>query len=249
MAKEYQINHQVLYYEGDITNQMTMAMLLNVLVLASEGQSRFLGVGHEVLGQDDLGWVVTSYSIDVVRMPKVDENITITTEGTSYNRFFAFRKFWINDQAGNRIVQVQSIWVMINEKTRKLVSIPTEIVAAYESEAVKRIPRLPKPTTLAEITEQKRYQVRYSDIDFNGHVNNAHYLEWVADTLPLTFLATHTPEHIDIRFENEVRYGEMIDSHLQLIKNEEQTISRHEIKDGETVSANAEIKWRSTEKG
>lgn len=244
MAKKYSLKHQVLYYEGDVTNQMTIAMLLNVVVLTSEAQNVSLGIEHKVLGEQGLGWVVTSYSMTVNRMPWVDETITITTRGTSYNRFFAFREFWVVDADGQELVKISSIWVLMDEAKRKITTIAPELVAQYESEEVKKLPRLPRPTAPENIIAEKEYQIRYNDIDFNGHVNNAHYLEWIVDTLPMSFLETHNPKTIDIRFENEVVYGQNVMSTVELVGDDEQNVSHHEIKFGDVSAALAEISWQ-----
>ncbi|MCY9807168.1 thioesterase [Lentilactobacillus senioris] len=244
MAKKYSLDHQVLYYEGDVTNQMTIAMLLNVVVLTSEAQNRDLGIDHDILGQQGLGWVVTSYSMKVNRMPRVDEVITVTTRGTSYNRFFALREFWVVDATGQELVKIDSIWVLMDEVKRKITTISPEIVAQYESELVKKMPKLPRPTAPETVIAEKNYQIRYTDIDFNGHVNNAHYLEWVVDTLPMTFLEQHTPKAINIRFENEVVYGQTVQGTVELLGDDSQSISRHEIKFEDTTAALAEITWQ-----
>ena len=244
MAKKYSLDHQVLYYEGDVTNQMTIAMLLNVVVLTSEAQNRNLGIGHNVLGEQGLGWVVTSYSMKVNRMPRVDELITVTTRGTSYNRFFAFREFWVVDADGQELVKIDSIWVLMDEVKRKITTISPEVVSQYESEAVKKVPRLPRPTAPEAVIAEKNYQIRYNDIDFNGHVNNSRYLEWVVDTLPMTFLEQHNPRTIDIRFENEVVYGQTVQGTVELLGDDSQSISRHEIKFDDTTAALAEITWQ-----
>ena len=246
MAKTYSLDHQVLYYEGDVTNQMTIAMLLNVVILTSEAQNRSLGIDHNVLGKQGLGWVVTSYSMKVNRMPRVDEVITITTRGTSYNRFFAFREFWVVDETGQELVKIDSIWVLMDEEKRKITTISPEIVAQYESELVKKVPRLHRPEAPETVIAEKEYQIRYNDIDFNGHVNNAHYLEWVVDTLPMTFLEQHNPKTIDIRFENEVVYGQTVQGTVELVGNDEESISRHEIRFADTTAALAEISWEKS---
>lgn len=223
---------------------MTIAMLLNVVVLTSEAQNRNLGIDHNVLGEQGLGWVVTSYSMKVNRMPRVDELITVTTRGTSYNRFFAFREFWVVDADGQELVKIDSIWVLMDEVKRKITTISPEVVSQYESEAVKKVPRLPRPTAPEAVIAEKNYQIRYNDIDFNGHVNNSRYLEWIVDTLPMTFLEQHNPRTIDIRFENEVVYGQTVQGTVELLGDDSQSISRHEIKFDDTIAALAEITWQ-----
>lgn len=247
-AKLYTEKHEVPYYECDVTNYMTPAMLLNVIILISEKQNLDLGLGADFMEQFGLGWVVIQYDISIDRLPEINETISISTQATSYNRFFAFREFWMKDSDGKELVHVRSTWVTMNKSSRKMVTIPAAALEPYDSEPVKRLPRLKRPTKVEaddDVIEQK-YQVRYYDIDGNGHVNNAHYLEWFTDVLPMDFLATHQPTAIYLRFENEVQYGHMIDSIVtKPIEVDGELTTNHQILVGDAVSATATIKWRN----
>ena len=53
-------------------------------------QSIELGVSDkDVLERYNLVWIITDYAIDVVRLPRFAEEITIETEALTYNRLFA----------------------------------------------------------------------------------------------------------------------------------------------------------------
>ncbi len=249
-AKTFSETHTIPYYEGNVTNHMTLAMLLNVVILVSEHQNETLGVDHkQLINNYGTGWIVTSYSIKINQMPAIDQTIKLTTRGTSYNKYFAFREFWIEDEAGNELVKIDSIWVLMNEKTRKVTTIDSEVIAPYESENVKKVPRLPRPEKIgSDLDFSKKYQVRSNDIDFNGHVNNAHYLDWMVDVLPMDFIIGHTPVQVDIRFENEVKYGRWVESAATQETNDAGMIKTvHCIKSGEDTSAIATIIWREAE--
>ena len=118
------------------------------------------------------------------RMPKVDEKVRIVTEAESYNRYFCYRNFWLYDEAGNECVFVQSIFVMMSYETRSMVPVVPEIMAPFESMAIKGSKRFPRIKKIdSEKASQKEYRVRYFDIDGNQHVNNVHYFEWMLDAL------------------------------------------------------------------
>jgi len=50
----------------------------------------------------------------------------------------------------------------------------------------------------------------YSDIDFNGHVNNARYIQWIQDIIEPGTLETAKQIRLDINYLSEVRCGETI---------------------------------------
>lgn len=247
-AKAFSEYHTIPFYESDLTNHITIAMLINILILASDHQNEALGVDQEsIIQQYGLGWVVTSYSFKINRLPKTGMTVRMTTRGTFYNRFFAYREFWLHDEQGNELVKVDSIWVLMDEAARKITDIPEDIITPYHSEKVRRLPKLSRPEKIADQipTASKKYQVRGSDIDFNGHVNNAHYLEWVMDALPLDFLIHHMPTRIDIRFENEVKYGNWVTSSVIVGSEDNDKIKTvHEITSNDVLSASATFIWK-----
>ncbi|GHP15186.1 acyl-ACP thioesterase [Lentilactobacillus fungorum] len=246
-AKQFSETHTIPFYECDVNNRITIPMLINVLILASEHQNEQLGVDQTTLiDRYGIGWVVISYSIKINQLPTNNSTVKMTTKGTSYNRYFAYREFWLHDQAGNELVKVESIWVLMNEQTRKITSMSDDIIAPYESKKVKRVPRLPRPEIIKDLAkaDAKQYQVRVSDIDFNGHVNNSVYLEWMLDALPMSFLGRYIPRQIDIRFDNEVKYGNLVTSSVVVDSTDRDRIKTiHEITTGDEISASATFIW------
>ncbi|MEN2323473.1 acyl-ACP thioesterase domain-containing protein [Lentilactobacillus otakiensis] len=240
--------HTIPFYECNVNNRISIPMLINILILASEHQNENLGMDQTFLiDHYGIGWVVTSYSIHITELPQKDSVVKMTTRGTSYNRYFAFREFWLHDQDDNELVKVESIWVLMNEETRKITPINKDVIAPYQSENVRRIPRLPRPERIEphDDVTSKEYQVRWSDIDFNGHVNNSRYPEWMLDSLPMEFLNNHEPANIDIRFENEVKYGNRVTSSVVVDSSDNAKIKTvHEIKSKDVLSASATIVWK-----
>ncbi|MFB9768315.1 acyl-[acyl-carrier-protein] thioesterase [Lactiplantibacillus modestisalitolerans] len=249
-ATIYREQHRVTYYECDQTGRATLATLINIAVLASEDQSDALGLTTAHVQSYGVGWVVTQYAIDVTRMPRQDETVTIAVRGSAYNPYFAFREFWIQDEQGEQLAYITSIWVLMSQEKRKIVKIIPALVTPYHSEAVKRIPRLPRPIHFEADTQtiSKPYRVRFFDIDPNRHVNNAHYFDWLLDTLPAAFLLQHDLQHVDVRYENEVQYGHTVTAQVnQLPVAEDGTVTTsHVIQVGEEKCCEVTIRWQPT---
>lgn len=233
--------HRVVYYETDDTGHLTLAILVNLLVLVSDDQGTDLGLDTAFVNHLGVGWVVTQYHVQVTRLPELGETVTLKTKATAYNRYFAYREYWVLDAQGQTLAYAEGIWVTMSYATRKIATIPTELMTPYGSEETTRLPRLPRPARLPQDTDVriKPYTVRYFDIDNNGHVNNAHYFDWLLDTLPADFLRQHQPTDIRIRFENEVQYGHQVTS--EVVHQDHQTL--HQIKVGTTIAAIATVDW------
>ena len=65
---------------------------------------------------------------------------------------------------------------------------------------------------------KKKFNVRYSDIDSNGHVNNVNYVEWAIESVPLEVVKNFNIERIKIIFEKESIYGDEVNVSATLIK-------------------------------
>lgn len=241
---EFSESHRVVYYEADDTGHLTLAMLINLFVLVSEDQNAALKLTPAYIHSLGVGWVVTQYHLDVTRLPKIDDTVTFKTRATAFNRYFAYREYWLFDANGEQLAYGEGIWVTMSYATRKIATIPAAIMAPYGTEPVKRLPRLPRPERVAATATSrlKPYTVRYFDIDENGHVNNAHYFEWMLDTLPADWLRQHQVVDVRIRFENEVKYGHQVTS--EVVHSAAET-TQHTVKIGATTAVLATITWQA----
>ncbi|MEJ6400238.1 acyl-[acyl-carrier-protein] thioesterase [Nicoliella lavandulae] len=242
--KEFSETHRVTYYETDNQNRVTIQMLVNMAILVSEDQNESLGLTEEHMLSFGVTWVVIQYDMTIDHLPKTDEHITLKTRSTSYNKFFAFREFWILDADGQQCAYIKSLWVMMSMTKRKLAPIPPELVEPYHSEAVKLTPRLKKPKRIDNHAAHREYRIRYSDIDTNIHVNNTRYLDWMIDVLPYEFLVHHQPTHINLKYDNEVRYGNVIESDYEQLDVDGQLVTKHEINNNGKLAAVANFTWR-----
>lgn len=238
----YETKHEILDDEIDVTGKLTLPKILSLSIGVSTKQSLAYGVGPEYTHAVGLGWVVLQHVITINRRPESGETMTISTHGKEFNPFLAKRDYTFVDEQGYKIIQVDSLYTMMDMKKRKMARIPTDLVDVFDPDRVKRVPHPDKPDRIAEdeaITCEQAYQVRYSDIDSNQHVNNARYLDWAQDPLGMDFLRTHEPKEVNIKFEHEVRWGEMID--VKIAQQADET--KHQIWYGDELSAEVSIKW------
>lgn len=243
MAKKFTENHEVMFYECDVTGKLTLPMVLNIVINTSESQSEALARGSHYINSLGLGWVITQHEMRVSRLPKAGETIAVTTAATTYNKYFCYRDFWIHDAEGKECVAITSTFVLMDLTTRKMVSVPFEVIEPYESEKITKLQRGTK-MLLKTTGESRPYRVRFNDIDGNQHVNNARYLDWMVDCLDYDFLTSHQPTVVNIRFDKELNYSEMIDSQWGFVPEIAETISHHQIYSGETLCAEANISWQ-----
>ncbi len=241
MVKQYTEKYTIPTYECDQSDYLKIPTLVKILIKISGSQSEELGVSDAYVHSFGLGWIILQHDLKITRLPKAGETVTLTTEAASYNKFFCYRNFWIHDEEGNECVLMETTFAMMDLKARKMGSVLDEIVEPFESEKIKRIKRGEKILPVEEIKAEKEYAVRYYDIDDNQHVNNAIYLDWMLDVVTIDWITDYIPTTLSIKFNKEIRYGEIIDSSYQ---QDETGLSRHQVVVGEDICAEANIMWQ-----
>ena len=244
MGLTYQMKMKIPFDMADMNGHIKIPDVILLSLQVSGMQSIELGVSDkDVLEQYNLVWIITDYDIDVVRLPRFAEEITIETEALTYNRLFCYRRFTIYDEAGQELIHMMATFVLMDRDSRKVHAVEPEIVAPYQSDFDKKLIRGPKYNSLEEPVS-KDYHVRFYDLDMNGHVNNSKYLDWIFEVMGADFLTQYIPKKINLKYVKEVRPGGVITSAVERTGLE----SKHEITSDSATNTQAIITWQEIKK-
>ncbi|MDK7102820.1 acyl-[acyl-carrier-protein] thioesterase [Streptococcus mitis] len=244
MGLTYQMKMKIPFDMADMNGHIKLPDVVLLSLQVSGMQSIELGVGDKtILENYNLVWIIAGYDIEVIRLPRFGEEITIETEALSYNRLFCYRRFTIYDEAGQELIHMMTTFVLMDRDSRKVHAVEPEIVAPYQSEFSKKLLRGPKYQSL-ENPISKDYHVRFYDLDMNGHVNNSKYLDWIFEVMGADFLTHYIPKKINLKYVKEVRPGGVITSSVERTGLE----SKHEITSDGVTNAQAIITWQEIKK-
>ena len=244
MGLTYQMKMKIPFDMADMNGHIKLPDVILLSLQVSGMQSIELGVSDKAILEDyNLVWIITDYDIEVVRLPRFAEEITIETEALSYNRLFCYRRFTIYDEAGQELIHMMATFVLMDRDSRKVHAVEPEIVAPYQSDFDKKLIRGPKYEPLEEPVS-KDYHVRFYDLDMNGHVNNSKYLDWIFEVMGADFLTQYIPKKINLKYVKEVRPGGVITSSVERTGLE----SKHEITSDSATNAQAIITWQEIKK-
>ncbi|WP_419783424.1 acyl-[acyl-carrier-protein] thioesterase [Maridesulfovibrio sp.] len=204
-----QINKVVPAYETGPDDRMHCHWLMNHLQEAATVHADTLGIGVNDLAESGQMWVLTSMRIEIDELPRREEEFELTTWSRGVKRLRAFRDFSGCNAEGREIIRASSEWMVLDEATRKPITINPDFNFHAQDkcvfpDAMKRLrPGIPTQ-------EIRAFNVGYSSLDANGHVNNAEYLRWSFDGLRPLGLNQNEIKSIRIAFLSEVFEGNSI---------------------------------------
>ena len=244
MGLTYQMKMKIPFDMADMNGHIKLPDVILLSLQVSGMQSIELGVSDKaILENYNLVWIITDYDIEVARLPRFAEEITIETEALSYNRLFCYRRFTIYDETGQELIHMMATFVLMDRDSRRVHVVEPEIVAPYQSDFDKKLIRGPKYESLNE-SISKDYHVRFYDLDMNGHVNNSKYLDWIFEVMGANFLTQYIPKKINLKYVKEVRPGGVITSAVERTGLE----SKHKITSDGATNAQAIITWQEIKK-
>jgi len=140
----------------------------------------------------------------VDRYPATNEIIQVQTWVSSQKGPFTEREYQILDKDGGALVRASSLWFAVDYKTRKPVQI-TKITQELPMVAGKKsYPGMPvKVRERQQLNTLDEIPVKLKDLDYNRHVNNVKYLEWIFSTFDSGKYQDHEIDHIVVNFISE----------------------------------------------
>lgn len=165
----------------------------------------------DYLSKDNLSWVISRFAIEIKDIPVWKDKVRVHTWVSSFDGQTCIREYQIINKKTKKImVKATARWVIIDLATRKRVAykVQTKNIKTINKRALSN--DLAKLSAPEEINCASEFTVRYSEIDFNMHVNNTRYPMWILDTLGMSFLDMHDLGFIEINYISELFYGDDI---------------------------------------
>ena len=204
-SKEFMIGPDAV----DRFGRLKPSRLLLMAQQVSGEHSDALGLTYEELASRGLFWAVIRNRLQVTRLPHEGETIRMETWPLPTTHTAYPRSTVAFDADGNELFRTMSLWILMGIDSRDMV-LPAK--SGVTVEGTVRGLELSSPRSLAvrPITNQLQRRVCFTDLDRNGHMNNARYLEWVDDLLPGSFHQTHPIADITLCYVKEAQEGQLM---------------------------------------
>ena len=201
--------------ECDCFGRLKPSALLGMMQEAAGAQCVELSLASENLMEKGLFWAITRQHIQITRLPVVYEPVIMETWPGKTSRVAYPRSSIAYDRDGNELFRSISLWVLMDRNSRALV-LPGK--SGIHLDGIERGGELPVPTSIgpAELKAAGTRQVRFSELDRNGHMNNSFYMDWVQDLLPSAFHRNHPLTDFTVCYLSEAREGDPVRIHYEL---------------------------------
>ena len=196
-------------YETDVHSELKLSALWRICQEISGRHLTAHGLSYERMKADGKVFLFLCNAAEIARMPRHREPVRFSTWPCGRRAAQFYRRYRLeNAETGERLVDVNQSSVLVDPAAHKVLR-PKEFldygypIGEAEGEPLRR---LELPEGMEPVGERT---VRYSDLDYNGHLNNAVYGDIVCDCFPGGMFGRRI-RAAQMHYESEARYGETL---------------------------------------
>ena len=204
---EYTVLPQWIDFSGKCRFSTFVSNILDVAGM----DARRSGFGIDVLSPRNMGWVLSRLCVELDGWPREHDNYAVSTWVRGYTPLLSSRCFEFAGADGKRFGRAVSSWCLIDFDIRR--PVPMEVLgeSALNSVIPKDEPCAgPKKLHPFDAPVSGIHKVKYTDIDFNRHMNTLRYVDLLVDELPLEISSSDSPMRVDIHFVKESVCGDTL---------------------------------------
>ena len=151
----------------------------------------------------NLAWILMRIRVEIDDYPVLAQEVLVETWPQKPRALYD-RDYTIRDADGNALVRAASTWIIMNLGTRE---IKRDKFLDYFGVEIKKdraieggVGKL-KPLEGAEVVYEK--EIRFTDVDYNHHVNNAKYVDFIMDAFSFEEHGKRDVKALEMHYINE----------------------------------------------
>lgn len=172
------------------------------------------GINVAHLNKHGLTWMLRHIYLEVEDMPRWEEMVSVETWNPGFEGLFVPRVYKVSDQQGKIRACAHTDWMIVNLESRRPER-PAPWVGNLAGQYEEILPignGLMDRKELKGVFEQdacswmapREFRAVYSDIDFNGHVTQSVYMQWMLDAHGYTFQEEHRISRMEVMYAHEI---------------------------------------------
>lgn len=215
MSNELAQRFSITGLHTDRYGRLKLSTLLHFAQSVAEMHCTELSVDWNSLDRQGLFWAIVRNRVQILRLPKIGETITLKTWPMPTTRSAFPRATAGFDENGEEIFRCISLWILMDKNTRAMV-LPGKSNVTVDGMLTGTELAPPSSLSPKPLSHRTNRRVGYTELDRNGHMNNTKYMDWVDDLLGSDFHEAHTPQEITLCYLNEAKEGQEITLNYQL---------------------------------
>lgn len=212
MERTYTKKITVIEPECDINKRISLANIMRHAQQMGSEHLRNIGLDYNQMYKDGMVFVVSKMLINIERRPLFGENLVLTTypkvpKGAQFIRDTVFET-----EAGEKLAEVSIAWLLVDPTSHRILR-----PSAFDIYGLEMLPNDGEYITDYKIKKPDQSgvlhmrQVKYSDLDYNRHVNNAIYANIVCDLIPREAILQKEIERFGILYQKEATFAQVIE--------------------------------------
>lgn len=201
-------------FHCDFNHMHCIGHLGNSMLNAADIHSTQRNFGMTYLNTINKTWVLSRLAMEFEDIPREHDKFIIETWVENAMKYFTRRNWAIVSEDGSKTYGYgKSIWAMIDLTTRE----PQDIIAVHGGKIndyiykektcdIADVSRVKTP----DMTEYTEFQVKYSDVDVNGHCNSMKYIDHVLDFFDLEHYRKYQMKRLEIAYVAESYCGDTV---------------------------------------
>ena len=216
LYKDFEIN----FLQCAPNGMLKYTELCNLMQVAAATHSELGGISFSDMQMFDQAWVLSRMRVEITKLPKWKDTITIKTWIVSLENSRSIRaiEVYLNDE---KIVSSETFWAVMNTETRR----PEALAMRHEHfekypdvfATQQRVSKIDFDNATTLVNSRK---VVFSDLDIVNHVNSMKYLEWCLDCLDLKIFMNQKLSSIDLNYLKELSLDDAVEIRNETFSNE-----------------------------
>ena len=157
-----------------------------------------------------VAWILMRIRLEIDRFPMLAQDVIVETWPQEPRALYE-RDYSIKGSDGETLVRAASTWIIMDIETREIKRSRFFDYFGIDMNTDRAIGRgvgRLKPEDGAELVYEKG--IRFSDVDYNGHVNNAKYVDFVLDSFSFEEHRERELKAIEMHYINESGPGDVL---------------------------------------
>lgn len=178
-----------LYFcQCDMNHKLSMQEVLRLTTNCAVEDFAQRGMTWQFLADNHVAILVSRSAFRFHKLPKADDVITVSTWEEKAQPLQLMRNYKITSQSGELLVSGYGAWILVDPVQKRILRTKDFTLrpesTRFDGHDCMEPGKIIAPQQMQSLGER---EIHFSEIDGNGHVNNANYMAFVMDALPAEY--------------------------------------------------------------